>query len=69
VEINPETLSQFGFKPVDIYNYLNKFNFEGFLISENGRLEHLNSNETDQTINVLFIHKDKKNAYPELFNK
>ena len=69
VEINPETLLQFELKPVDIYNYLNQFNFEGFLISENGILEHLNSNEINHTINVLFIHKDKKNAYPELFNK
>jgi len=69
VEINPETLSQFGLKPLDIYNYLNQLNFDGFLISENSRLEHLNSIEIDQTINVLFIHKDKKNEYPELFNK
>jgi len=69
VEINPETLSQFGLKPLDILNYLNQFNFDGFLISENGRLVHLNSNEVNQTINVSFIHKDKKNSYPELFIK
>jgi FkbM family methyltransferase len=69
VEINPETLSQFGLKPLDIFNYLNQFNFDGFLISENGRLVHLNSNEVNQTINVLFIHKAKKNSYPELFIK
>ena len=69
VEINPETLSQFDLKPLDIYNYLNQLNFDGFLISENSRLEHLNSIEIGQTINVLFIHKDKKNEYPGLFNK
>ncbi len=69
VEINPETLSLFGLKPLNIYNYLNQFNFDGFLISENGGLQHLNSSEISQTVNVLFIHPDKKNAYPELFNK
>jgi FkbM family methyltransferase len=69
VEINPQTLSLFGVKPLNIYNYLNQFSFDGFLISENGRLEHLNSYEVNQTINVLFIHNDKKNEYPELFNK
>jgi len=69
VEINPETLSSFDLKPVDIYNYLNQFNFDEFLILENGRLVHLNTNEASQTINVLFIHKDKKNEYPKLFNK
>jgi FkbM family methyltransferase len=69
VEINPETLWLFGLKPLNIYNYLNQFNFDGFLISENGVLQHLNSSEISQTVNVLFIHPDKKNAYPELFNK
>lgn len=69
VEINPETLSLFGLKPLDIYNYLNQFNFDRFLIYENGRLENLDGNEVNQTINVFFIHPDKKNAYPELFNK
>ena len=69
VEINPGTLSLFGLKPLNIYNYLNQFNFDGFLISENGGLQHLNSSEISQTVNVLFIHPDKKNAYPELFNK
>ncbi len=69
VEINPETLSLFGLRPVDIFNHLNQFNFDRFLISENGRLEHLNNDEVNQAINVLFIHPNKKNAYPELFNK
>jgi len=69
VEINPQTLSLSGLKSLDIYNYLNQFNFVGFLILENGRLEHLNSKEVNQTINVLFIHPDKKNVYPELFKQ
>ncbi len=68
VEINPETLSLFSLTPLDIYNYLNQFNFDRFLISENGRLEHLNSNEINQTVNVLFIHMDKKKEYPGLFS-
>ena len=67
-EINPETLSLFGLNQSDIYNYLNQLNFDRYLISENARLEQLNSNEINQTINVLFIHKDKKNTYPELFS-
>lgn len=69
LEINPDTLSLFDLKPLDIYNYLYHLDFDGFLISENARLEHLNSHEIKQTINALFIHKDKKSFYPELFNK
>jgi len=69
VEINPETLSLFGLKPLDIYNYLSQLNFDGFLISENGKLENLDNKEISQIINVLFIHPDKKNEYPDLFNK
>ena len=69
VEINPETLSMFNLQPSDIYVYLNQFNFEGFLISGNDRLEHLDKNKINQTINVLFIHHEKMNAYSELFNK
>ena len=69
VEVNPETLSMFNLKPFDIYDYLKQLNFEGFLILENARLEHLNQVEINQTTNILFIHKEKVNAYPELFNK
>jgi FkbM family methyltransferase len=68
VEINPETLSMFSLKPGDIYNYLNQLNFDGFIISETGGFECLKPNEISQTINVLFIHHEKVNAYPELFN-
>jgi len=69
VEVNPETLSTFNLKPSDMYDYLKQLNFEGFLILENGRLEYLTQPEINQTTNVLFIHHEKVNAYPELFNK
>ena len=69
VEINPETLSLFGLKPHDIFNYLKQLNFGGFLISDDGVSEYLNSDEISQTVNILFIHDDKKSEYPELFNK
>jgi FkbM family methyltransferase len=69
VEVNPETLSMFNLKPSNIYNYLKQLNFEGFLILENGRLEYLTQPEINQTTNVLFMHKEKMDAYPELFKK
>jgi FkbM family methyltransferase len=69
VEINPGTLSMFKLKPSDIYDYLKQLNFEGFLILENGILEYLAQPEINQTTNVLFIHKEKVNAYPDLFNE
>jgi len=68
VEINPETLSMFRLMPVDIYVYLNKLNFAGFIISESGELAKLNGKVVNETVNVLFIHHDKIKAYPELFN-
>ena len=68
-EVNPETLLMFKLKPSDIYDYLKQLNFVGFLILENGRLEHLGQVEISQTTNVLFIHHEKVNTYPELFNK
>jgi len=69
VEINPETLSMFNLNPSDVVVYLKQLNFEGFLIFENDGLEHLNQQEIDQTTNVLFIHNEKINSYPGLFNK
>jgi len=69
VEVNPETLSMFNLKPSDIYDHLKQLHFEGFLILENAKLEHLNHVEINQTTNALFIHKDKKRKYPELFDK
>jgi FkbM family methyltransferase len=69
VEVNPETLSMFNLEPFDIYDYLKELNFEGFLILKNARLEHLDHIEINETTNVLFIHQEKVNAYPELFNK
>jgi FkbM family methyltransferase len=69
VEVNPETLSMFNLKPSDIYDYLKQLNFEGFLILEGAKLKHLNRVEINQTTNVLFLHKEKVNAYPDLFNE
>ena len=69
VEVNPVTLSMFNLKPSDICDYLKQLNFEGFLIFENARLKHLNHAEINQTTNVLFIHQEKVNAFPELFKK
>jgi len=59
IEMNPATLSLFNLKTSDISNYLKEYNFEGFLIFENCKLEHLNQGEINQTINVLFIHREK----------
>jgi FkbM family methyltransferase len=59
VEINPETLSMFGLVPTDIYNYLNKFDFVSFLITETGKLKKLESGSINETINVLFVHNRK----------
>lgn len=69
IEINPETLSMFGLKPVDICDYLNRLNFDGYKILETGELEDLRQNEIDQTMNALFIHPEKLDTYPALFNK
>jgi len=69
VEINPGTLSMFNLKPSDIYDHLKQFHFEGFLILENAKLEQVDPVEIKQTTNIFFIHKDKKNGYPELFDK
>ena len=68
IEINPATLSMFSLKPVDVCNYLNQLNFDGFIISETDGLENLRKSEINQTMNVLFIHHEKVNVYPDLFN-
>ena len=68
-EMNPESLSMFNLKPSAIREYLKQLNFEGFLILANGNLAYLNEQEISQTINVLFIHTEKVNAYQELFKK
>ena len=58
-EINPETLRLFNLKPADICEFLSKLDFSGYLISERGKLEQVKQNEIDQTVNVLFIYKEK----------
>ena len=59
VEINPETLSMFDLAAHDIYDYLDNFNFKGFIISETGKLIDPEPKEKEETVNVLFIHKEK----------
>ena len=65
-EINPETLGLFNLKPVDICEYLTKLDFNGYLISERGKLEQVKPNEIDRTVNVLFIYKGKIELLPTL---
>lgn len=58
-EINPDTLGLFNLTPVDIFAYLNKLEFNGYGISERGKLEQVKPTEIDRTVNVLFIHREK----------
>ncbi len=58
-EINPETLGLFTLTPADIFDYLNKLDFDGYLISEPGKLEQVKPNEINQTVNVLFISRER----------
>lgn len=60
VEINPETLSMFGLTSSDIFNYLTGFNFEAFLILGTGEIKKLKEIELNETINILFVHHQKK---------
>lgn len=59
VEINPGTLSMFGLMPKDIFDYISMLNFEGRIISETGGLIELGEKEINETINVLFAHREK----------
>jgi len=59
VEINPETLGLFNLTPADIFDYLNKLDFIAYLIAETGNLEQVKQNEVIQTVNVLFIYREK----------
>jgi FkbM family methyltransferase len=68
IEVNHETLSLFGLSPHDIYSYLNQFNFESFTISEEATLIKSSYHDHEQTINVLFIHPEKKMLYNKLFS-
>lgn len=65
-EINPEMLRQFNTKAVDIFNYLNDLNFCGFFIFKSGEIFPIDSYETTETNNVLFIHKEKVEHYNQL---
>ena len=67
-EINPETLLQFEINPSDIINFMFDLNFECYVIFDGGKLRIKGSGRINQTINVLFIHPEKKASYPDLFN-
>lgn len=66
IEVNPQTLSLFSLKPSDIYDHLKQLYYEAFLILENGKLEYLDQNEINQTVNVLFIHYERMNDYDRI---
>ena len=65
-EVNPETLELFDLTPAVIVDYLTKLDFIGYLISETGKLEPVTQNEINQTVNVLFIYKEKIELLPAL---
>lgn len=67
-EVNLGTLSQFGIKPADIVNFMRKLNFEFFKIDEKGNLRFTEVDEIKRTTNIVFIHKDRKEFYKEIFN-
>lgn len=67
VEINPETLFQFGLTAADILNNLGQLNFRAFLVLKTGRLQQINEYATDETNNVLFIHEETIKLYEQLF--
>ena len=58
-EINPGTLRLFNLTPASVYDFLDKLDFTGYLISERGKLEHVKKDKINQTVNVLFVHKEK----------
>lgn len=66
VEINPETLSQFHLMPEDIFQYLGELRFRSFLILSGGALKQINSYQSYETGNVLFIHDEKVRLYNHL---
>jgi FkbM family methyltransferase len=66
-EINPEILVRFDQVPADIFDYLNAFNFTGFLILKTGGLTRVDKYQTNETNNVLFAHNEKLGLYTHLF--
>jgi len=58
-EINPETLGTFDLDPSAIFDYLNKLDYKAYHILKTGNIEPFTHMEIHQTVNALFIHKDK----------
>ena len=67
VEINPETLLQFGLKPAAIFSYFDQLNFSAFLILKTAELKKMGNYQTSDTNNVLFLHNEKIKLYDDLF--
>lgn len=57
-EINPAALKAFNLVPADIFNYLKKLDYSGFLILKDARLEPTGDFGIAGTQNVLFIHNE-----------
>lgn len=66
VEINPATLAMFNRSSIDVLTYFDQLSFEAFVILKTGSLQEV-TREISQTTNVLFIHKDRKSNYRNLF--
>jgi FkbM family methyltransferase len=62
-EINPAALKAFDLAPADIFNYLKKLDYSGFLILKDARLEHVGDFGIADTQNVLFIHNENAKLF------
>jgi FkbM family methyltransferase len=67
VEVNPETLALFDLRPNDVFDNLDQLGYGAFLISKNDLVE-ITGRQINHTINALFVHRDRKALYDQLFN-
>lgn len=61
LELNPTTLSQFGLKPADVISNLNELAYVIYRITEEGKLAEFDSNNINDTINLLLVPPAKIN--------
>jgi len=66
-EVNPGTLSLFDIKVKDVYHFITQLNFVIFVVKKNGRLEEMTKQVNENSVNVLIVHKDEIQKYPQLF--
>jgi hypothetical protein len=66
VELNPFTLSRFSLKTVDVISYLHEFTYDIFRITEKGRLIKFDSDNVNDTINLLLVPSAKSNSVSHL---